>query len=399
MTRRILYVIDSLSIGGAETLLVDLVDAARARGYAPSVAYFTPGPLIAGLEERGVQATRISTAGLRDPRALPRLIGLMRRSRPHVVHTHLTKSNLLGQLAARLAGVPLRVLSVHNMDPWRRRRALSLVHRLATAGAHRQIAVSREVAEFTAASGGTSAEGITVIDNGVDTRRFDPDAVTPLELTEFGVPAGRIAVAVIGRLVPQKDHATFLAAAATLADRVPDAHFLIVGQGELRGELERAARSRGLGPDRLTFTGIIRDMPRLLAALDVVVFSSAWEGLPVTLLEAMAMRRCVVTTAVGGIPGVATDGRDALLVPPRDPGALAEAVHAALTDPERRRRIGRAARATIEARFSAATMMERTFALYGPAPPRRPCELPNAGSPNAGSPNADPPNADPRTSP
>ena len=370
--RRILYVIDSLAIGGAEMLLVDLVDAALQRGWRPHVAFFTPGPLEEALAARGVATTRVSRRGLRDPRAALRLLALMRRERPAVVHTHLTKSDLAGQAAARLAGVPCRVLTVHNVNPWRRRRALSLGYRLLTAGAHRRIAVSGEVAAATEASGSAPAGSLRVVENGVDMRRFDPDRAAPLALEPFGVPPGAPVVAVVGRLAPQKDHETFLRAVAALVPRLApaarDARFLVVGAGPRREALEALARELGLGPDRVAFAGVVRDMPGLLAAVDVVAFSSAWEGLPVTLLEAMAMRRCVVSTAVGGIPGAAADGRDALLVAPGDPEALARALGRALGDPALRARLGAAARRAVAARFGGDAMLERTFALYAPDP-------------------------------
>jgi len=364
MAGRVLYVIDSLRIGGAETLLLDLLDGAAARGWSAQVAYFTPGPLEAEVAARGVTATRLSRAGLKDPRALTRAVALIRRWRPDVVHTHLVKSDLVGQSAAWLAGAPRRLLSLHNVDPWRRRRPMSWLWRAATAGAHGRIAVSERVADHVADCGGARRDRLTVIDNGVDLRRFDPDVAQPMDLGAFGVGPDDVAVAIVGRLTAQKDHANFLAAAARLAPTAPRATFLIVGEGELRGALEAQAAALGLGPDRLRFTGALRDMPALLAAVDVIAFSSAWEGLPMALLEAMAMRRAVVSTAVGGVPGVLRDGVEGLLVPAGDAAALSAALGRVVADPALRARMGAAGRAAVEARFSGAAMQNRLFALY-----------------------------------
>ncbi len=362
--RKVLYVIDSLGIGGAETLLLDLLDGAAARGFEARVAYFTPGPLGEEVAARGVAAERLSTAGLRDPRALLRAVALMRRWRPDVVHTHLVKSDLIGQAAARLTGVPRRILSLHNTDPWRRKAAPTALYAAVTAGAHVRIAVSGEVADYVAGCGRIPRAAITVIDNGVDMGRFNPGTARPMDLSRFGVRSGAVTVAVIGRLNPQKDQATFLKAAALLAPQAPDAQFLIVGEGELRGALEAQAAALGLGPDRLVFTGALRDMPALMAAVDVVAFSSAWEGLPMVLLEAMAMARPVVSTAVGGVPGVVADGREALLVPAGSPEALAEAMGRLTADAGLRARLGAAACAAAQARYSGAAMQDRLFALY-----------------------------------
>lgn len=368
MGKSVLYVIDSLQIGGAETLLLDLLDAAAARGWRAHVAYFTPGPLAPEVAARGVQATRLSAAGLRDPRAVLCAAALVRRLRPDVVHTHLVKSDLVGQLGAAIAGAPRRILTLHNVNPWRRWRPLSWIWRALTAGAHARVAVSEQVADHVAACGGADRGSLSVVDNGVDMRRFDPDAAVPLDRAAWGFGPNDVVIAVIGRLTAQKDHATFLAAAAALAPGAPRARFLIVGEGELRGAIEAQAAALGLGPDRLRLAGALRDMPALLAAVDVVAFSSAWEGLPMALLEAMAMARPVAATAVGGIPGVVRDGVEGLLVPPGAPEALAGALERLAADPALCARMGAAGRAAIEERFSAVAMLDRLFALYEGAP-------------------------------
>lgn len=365
---RILYIIDSLSIGGAEMLLMDLVAAAQARGDTVLVAYYTPGPLAAALTERGVEIARLSEHKLRDPRVIFRAVRLMRRWKPDIVHTHLTKSDLVGQLAARIAKVPRRVMTIHCEDQWRNKAVLSRIYKAATKGVNACIAVSREVADFTISSGSVPAERTLIIDNGVDTDRFNPETATPIDLTAYGVPQGRKVVAVIGRLKPQKDHETFLTAAAQLLSKDPELHFLVVGVGELEEELREQAQLAQLTPDRLSFTGLIRDVPGLLAAVDIVVISSAWEGLPVILLEAMGMARPIVATRVGGIPGVVTDEESAILVPPKSPTALADGISRVARLPELGARIGSGARQIAVTGYSSAMMTQRTFNTYSNSP-------------------------------
>lgn len=361
---RVLYIIDSLGVGGAETLLLDLVDAAEARGWERRVAYFTPGPLGPEFAERGVETTRLSAGGLRDPRALMRARALMRRFRPDVVHTHLTKSDLIGQPAAWAAGVPRRIVSLHNTDPWRNKPVLARAYRLATAGAHLRLAVSAPVAGHAVATGSAPASRVRTVDNGIDLAVFDPDRVRPMSLDPWGLGApDTVTIAVVGRLIAQKDHATFLAAAAMLAARRPQARFLIVGDGPLRAALAARAGRLGLS-DRLAFAGVQRAMPELLAAVDVVAFSSAWEGLPVALLEAMAMRRPIASTAVGAIPDVLAEGREGLLTPPGDPQALARALERLILDPGLRRAMGAAGRRTVAARYGASATHDRIFDAY-----------------------------------
>ena len=241
---------------------------------------------------------------------------------------------------------------------------MSRLYRVATRGVQARIAVSAAVADYAVASGSVPARGLSVVPNGIDLARFDPAAAAPLDLGRWGVPPGAVVVAAIGRLTAQKDHATFLAAAAALAARRSNVHFLIVGSGSLEAALRSQAAELGGLAGRLTLTGDVRDIPGLLAAVDIVAFSSAWEGLPMVLLEAMAMGRPVVSTSVGSIPEVLGDGSDGLLVPPADPGALAAALERLVGDRAFRRAAGAAGRAKVVAGYSATAMHDRIFALY-----------------------------------
>ncbi|NRB20331.1 MAG: glycosyltransferase [Rhodobacteraceae bacterium] len=363
MNLRLLYIIDSLRVGGAETLLLDLLDAAQQRGDSAHVAYFTPGPLVLEVARRGVEMTRLSRSGLRDPRALLRAVRLIRAWNPHVVHTHLVKSDLVGQLAARVANCR-RVITLHNTDPWRKNKFLSGIYRSITRGADACVAVTSNVADHVANCGGYDRDAIEVVQNGVDLQRFAAGRVQPRDLSGYGISKDAVVIAKIGRLTVQKDHDNFLHAVSILAKRQPEAHFLIVGDGELLAKVRERARGLGLGDDRLTFTGNLREMPELLAAIDIFVLASKWEGLPMVLLEAMAMGVPIVSTAVGGVPELIQDGKNGMLVTPTDPAALAGAVRHLIADPPARQRLGEAGLATVRARFSGAAMMDRLWSIY-----------------------------------
>lgn len=362
MSRRILYIIDSLKIGGAEMLLLGLLDAVKARGDTAHVAYFTPGPLEAEVTKRGVPLTRLSRKGLKDPRAFWRTYKLMRDWKPDIVHTHLVKSDLAGQIAARLRGLP-RLMTLHNTDPWRVKPMMSAAYRAATAGADACIAVSDRVADHVGKTKGYPRDKITTIVNGIDLDHFTPTQ-PPLDLSPYGVPDDAFVVSVIGSLTPQKDHDNFVKAAAILAAQDPRPYFLIVGDGPLRDEIAAKIDKLGDIGKRIILTGPITQMAELLAATDLQVISSGWEGLPMTLLEGMAMERPVASTAVGGIPDCVTDGQTGVLVPATDAAALAAAMADLLGDPAKCKRLGKAARQTIVKTYGSGAMQHRLFEIY-----------------------------------
>ncbi|NNF60388.1 MAG: glycosyltransferase [Gammaproteobacteria bacterium] len=368
---KILYVTDSLKIGGAETLLLDMARDFTARGHQVEIAYFTDGPLRGEFAALGITPHRLSRHGLKNPGALLRMALLIRRFKPNVIHTHLRKSDLAGQLTARLMQVPVRVSTAHNIDPWRSNRALSAIAAACTAGCHKIIAVSSEVCDYTVNVAGESADKVVTICNGIDLQRFDPATVQPASGDPWD-SAGPL-IGIIGRLDPQKDHATFLAAAALISAQEPRARFVIVGDGIERNRLARLAAKLNLG-EKAVFAGLQRDMPAVLAALDIIVFSSRWEGLPVALLEALAMCRPVVGTAVGGIPGVIEHGTTGLLVPPAEPAALAERIRQLLGDDALAARLGAAGRRLVAQQYSQRRMHDQVLALYETLARREPPE-------------------------
>lgn len=360
---RILYLIDSLNVGGAEILLVALARHCLEQGHRVRVAYFTDGPLREELVALGVPVDRLGKRGLADPRALVRLLRLLKRERPDVVHTHLRKSDLAGQLAAGLRGVPVRVSSAHNADPWRRRRLLTWIHRLCTWRCQRVIAVSAPVAEHLVATASYPAERIVTIENGIDLERFDPERTVAQDRTEWGAASDDVTIGVVGRLEPQKGHSVLLEAAVEVVREAPNARFVIVGEGALRDELEAQRARLGLD-ERVVFAGLSRDVPATLAALDVVVSSSHWEGLPLSLLEAMAMRKPVVATAVGGVTQVMEDGVTGVLVSAADPGELAGGLLRVVRDPAWAAGLGERAAQVVRLRYGEETMHRRILEVY-----------------------------------
>jgi len=255
------------------------------------------------------------------------------------------------------------MITLHNTDPWRTKPIMSAAYRMFTSGADACIAVSERVADHVGKTNGFPADQIPTIVNGIDLDHFTPSQPA-LDLTPYGVPKGAPAVAVIGSLTEQKDHANFVAAAKDLAERNPEPYFLIVGDGPLKGDIAASIKATGAVQDRIIMTGEIKEMAQLLAATHMQVISSAWEGLPMTLLEGMAMEKPVVSTSVGGIPDVVEDGVNGRLVAPRDAKALADAMADVLDAPDTAAALGKAARSTISATYGSDVMRDRLFAIY-----------------------------------
>ena len=180
---------------------------------------------------------------------------------------------------------------------------------------------------------------------------------------ELGIPPETPVVAIVARLVPIKAHEVFLRAARLVCAVLPSTQFLVVGDGERREALERLTAELGLGAS-VRFLGWRRDLERIYADAWVVALSSRNEGSPVSLIEAMAAERPVVATRVGGVPDLVDDGVTGCLVPPDDPGALAEALVALLQDPERRQVLGKAARERVIPAFAAGRLVADVDALY-----------------------------------
>lgn len=360
----ILHLIDSLNIGGTEGKLFDLIAGLLKRGYRVSVGYCTPGPWAEKLEALGIRVTQLPHFGRVDPSLVFRMVRLIRNDPPQIVHTHLFKSDFHGRLAAHLAGVPVVIGGLHNSDPWARNRLLGLIYGATARFTDCLLAVSEEVKQYHVERTGVSPEKILTIENGVDVERFTgQDSAGQKVRAEFGIAPDAIVFGIIGRLKPQKDHATFLESAREIFIQYPTARFLVVGDGPLYSELETMARELSLFPS-LIFTGVRTDIPAVLSALDVLVLSSRWEGLPNVVLEAMAVARPVVATSVDGVEGVVTSGKTGLLVPPGDSLALAQACIELINDPDLRHRLGRAGYRHVAENYSFDTMVDRYEACY-----------------------------------
>ncbi|HEX2375352.1 MAG TPA: GNAT family N-acetyltransferase [Actinomycetota bacterium] len=337
-----------------------------------------PGPHAAALEAAGIRflpwrnATRAWNP-LADARALAELVALLRRERFDLVHTHNPKPGVLGRLAARLAGVPLVVNTVHGLyatpeDRLRKRAAVLGLEWLAGRCSDLELYQSEEDLRWARRLRLAGKGRSHLLGNGTDTGHFDPARV-PVERAaalrrELGLPADALVVGAVGRLVVEKGYRELFTAARVVHRADPRVRFLVVGAPDLEkadaiteAELVRAAGD-------VVVTGWRDDVRDLLAVMDVFVLASWREGMPRSAIEAAAMGKALVLTDIRGCREVARNAREALLVPPRDPAALARAIARLAADPALRRRLGAAARSRALERFSEADVAERVVDHY-----------------------------------
>lgn len=368
MTRMgLLFVLTSPVRGGVEEVVLALLQRLDRSEFRLALA--APPPLLDALapDLAGVPVDTLGVAaeswGRRDE--IARLAAFIRRLRPDVVNPHLFRSTLVAAPVARWCGARSVVETYHGREGWRRGpvRGRFLPDRLIARLLDGVIAVSEAARDFLIAAKGYPPGRVVVVPNGRDLSVYGPGEGREPVRRALGLDAAAPVVGVVGRLEAQKGHTYLLDAWPDVRRDFPGARLLVVGDGALRAELEARALGPGLHGS-VTFTGFRADVPRVLAALDVLVLPSLYEGMPLTVIEASAMGLPVVATAVDGTPEVVRDGETGRLVPPARPAALADALRALLADPARARAMGRAGRAHVLARFDLDTQVEATARVY-----------------------------------
>jgi glycosyltransferase involved in cell wall biosynthesis len=272
-------------------------------------------------------------------------------------------ANFLGRIVGRLASVPVVITSRRNVDIGGDLR--ELLNRWTSSLDDAVVAVCESARELEIERSRVVPDKVITIYNGVAVARFavsNRRAAAHVRET-FGIPLEAPLLGSVCRLHLQKGYADLLTALTRVQARVPAVRLLLVGEGELRSQLEAQAQAMGLS-EAVIFAGARTDVPEILAGLDVFVLPSLWEGMSNAVLEAMAAGLPVVATGVGGTPEVVVDGVTGLLVAAGDAGALARSLTRLLCDPELRRRMGQAGRERVAQRFTVGRMVEQTQRLY-----------------------------------
>ena len=376
---KILRLITRLNIGGPSIHAITLSADLPPDRFTTVLVCGRPGPregdMRALAEERGVTPVVIPTLARElnpfdDIRSLFGIIGIVRRERPAIIHTHLAKAGTLGRIAAFFCPGVKTVHTFHGhvfsgyFSPARARLYLCLERWLARHTDRIVVLSESQREELLGRYRIGRASQYAVIPLGFDLERFDCSEALRGELREeLAIPRGSPIVSTVGRLVPVKDHDLFLSAARRVLDERPDTVFLVAGDGPLRGELEETARRRGV-EHRIFFLGWRSDLERVYADSDLVALTSLNEGTPVSLIEAAAAGRAVVATDVGGVGDVVQHGVGGLLARTRDPQEIAALMLDLLGDRARAEAMGEAGKRFVRGRYAKQRLLSDISRLY-----------------------------------
>ena len=362
--KRVLHVIDSLHLGGAQEVVLNLATCGSSRFQHEVATMHGHGIYWDRLQDAGVKVHSLSPHK-HLPLYLATLPALLLAKRPDILHCHLIPSNIIAKPLGALMGVPLILNHDHTNDPQRIDNKLLLaLDKTTNRFAHHIIAVAGACRDFLIQHESIPPEKITLVPNAIDLRRFSPGNANRAESrNKFGLPIDAKVIAGVGRLNPQKNFSLFLDIAAALAPRFPELRFLLAGEGPEESMLREKARTLGLA-DRIVFAGYVADTRQVYAAADILLMPSRFEGLPMTLLEAMAMGLPVVASKLDGIAEVIEDGREGFLIESNDTHGFVERCAALLENPAKSSEVAANARAKIEARFSVERMTSAVEAIY-----------------------------------
>jgi glycosyltransferase involved in cell wall biosynthesis len=359
----VMEIVHSMEVGGMERVVANLarrMDPARFRPMVVCIA--RKGGFAPGLEADGFEVVSLDKPPGVDLGAALRLARLIRKRRIDVVHLHNSGPLFTGTLAAVLTRVPVRIYTDHaRVFPDRRR--VMWTETALVRGIDRVVAVSDETRANMIRYLHVPAERIVVIPNGVEAPPETTEAQRLAARAEFGIAADAPLVVAVARLQPQKAIDRLIEAAALVRERVPAARFLVVGGGALEADLRVLVRDRGLD-GVFHLAGLRMDPHVFLAAADVFALSSDWEGMPMSLLEALALGKPTACPDVGDVAKAVRTGETGILVRPGDATALADALTELLADPAGARAMGARGRALFGECFDAATMTRRYTQLF-----------------------------------
>jgi glycosyltransferase involved in cell wall biosynthesis len=365
MSKKIVYLITEMEIGGAQRVLNRLLAKLDRNKFEPMVVCFYNGDSIIGNMIRKLDIPVIDI-GFSKPwnfYKLWRLWHIFRHECPTILHCWLFHANLIGRIFGHFSDVPIIITSRRNVEIGGRYR--EFLKRMTNNYDHAVVAVSERVRKVEIERNNTNPEKVITIHNGVDISEHKRNiSLNKIHIrSKYQIPNDIVVIATVSRLLPQKGLEYLVFALRDFYNLRNKATLFVAGDGVSRQDLEQLVVT-GCLQNSIYFLGWRSDIPHVLSCIDIFVLPSLHEGMPNVILEAMAAGLPVVATNVGGTPEVVVDGETGFLVPPRDPKALADAIVRLINDPELRKRFGQAGRERIEKHFTIQETVRKTEALY-----------------------------------
>lgn len=361
---RVMQLCQSLLTGGLEQMVLSLAMNLPSEQYERSICCLDrAGDLAEQARRGGVTVFEIAKGGGVKPATILALARLLRKEKIDVLHSHNAGCLIYGAPAAKLARIPVMVHTEHGrmLDEFDK-KWLNRAEKFCSRWVKELVAVSEPTRDAYIKMTGIARNRVRIIGNGVDIARFQVPAKATLR-EELGIKTGDIVVGIIARLSEEKDHPTLIRAFRRVVDTAPNYRLLIVGDGPQRSELESLIQQLGL-QHKIILTGSREDVPDILALLDIFVLCSRTEGMPLTLLEAMAAGKTILCTPVGGIPNIIQDGRNGLLFPPGNADKLADLLLKVIRDRTLSTQLRTTTRQDAERKYGIARMVQAYESLY-----------------------------------
>jgi glycosyltransferase involved in cell wall biosynthesis len=361
---KVLQLVEDLKIGGAEKVIADIALGIDKGNFESHIWCLSKGGSIADeLKEKGASVKILGISSYFNPLNILKLATLLKKAKPDIVHTHGYFASVIGRIAANYARVPVLFNHVHSTY-WDYKKRNLFIEKLLSKHTQTIICCSEAVRNFVTKNEKIDPSKTIVIYNGVDVERFSNSKYISAKRMELGINPNDPVIGTVSSLTPHKGHKYLLLAAREILETFSSTKFLFVGDGGLKEELEDQAKNLNIFSN-VIFTGTRKNIPELLNLIDIFVLpSSSREGLGISIIEAMAVEKPVVATNIGGVPEVVEDGKTGILVPPKNPEALAGAVIELLNNPGKTKEMGRLGRLRIKEKFTTGNMISEIEILY-----------------------------------
>jgi glycosyltransferase involved in cell wall biosynthesis len=360
--KTVLHLIETSGPGGAEKMLISMVEHLEESKYRSIICLLSDGWLNSMLHERRFETIIIPQTRSLDYAWLSRLLFILRNRRCHLMHAHEFAMNTYASMASVITGTPI-VTTVHGKsyypDKCHRRLAYRFVSKRST-----MVAVSNDIRQFLVTNIGINDDNVMTIHNGIEFNLYHPDNFPSDNIrSDLNIARNQPVIVSVGNLYPVKGHFYLLKALKIIKKQFHNIILIIAGRGNLLGELQKQASELNIHQNVL-FLGFREDIHAILHAADIFILPSISEGLPLAALEAMACEKPVVASNVGGIPEVVIDRQTGLLVPARNPDSIAQKVQLLLRNNNFASKLGKRGRIRAETEFSVTKMVGRYVSLY-----------------------------------